>query len=507
MDTRSFVNSLGSSDVLYTNEAKSTYFRTVYSQSSHFAEQMMTLQFPKNYFYGDEVLIDLYKNGDIIQGVYIYLTFSNSGVPCVESAGTYAIDYAQLEYETEVIERLDGDFLDIANDIYVPQGKQNALGQLVGKGRTTLNTTYAIKLPFSCMDVGLPVCALEKNPYIRFKFRQPSEFITGYSGSLALNAKLVVSYAFLPKAQRDYFKNTTLLYLIEQSHRTNFQVGVSEIVSANKTNKVNLTSTLNILSTAPTACTYSLYFTTPYDYSDRFNSNVTFTINASEYPINTGGYTMTLNNVLVSTAATTPVSNTFSMIYTGSLSGGTNYTANLVCTSSANVQAVTCTFSGTYYTTEAQPITVFTDFSHPVKELFFIIQSDGATPYNYKLGTLDQFVNMRMVLNGYEVIPTNLGTPIFMRVLQGLENHTRSPDRYFYMYPFALDPENSDPTGSVNFNALVRQQFDFSFRKTSPEVARNVKIYARVHNLMRIQDGKLNILYDRKDADAVRNIR
>jgi len=500
MDFRKFVTKLGSADILYSEEAKKTYFKQVYTQDSHFSEQIMTLQFPKNYFYGDEVTLELYRNGDIIQGAYLYTTFSNSGVACVDSAGTYMIDYAQLEYEEEVIERLDGEFIEVHNDIQVPKGKQIALGPLTGKGFSTLNANYGIKLNFDIFETGFPVCALKKNPLIRIKFRTPTEFIPTYTGSLALNAKLLVNYAFLPKAQRDYFMKTPLLYLIEQSHRTNFYVRASEIVSANKTNSVSLTSTSTISASSGT---FNFTLTIPNDYSTRLTSNITLGLAVSDAVPVVSNYDMYLNGSLVSTTKTSGT-NVVNLVYTGALTGGTTYTVGLVW-SGSTVNTATCTFSGNYYTTEAQPITVFTDFSHPVKELFFVIQSDGTSPYNYTLGGLDQFYTIRMVLNGYEVIPTNLGTASFLRILQGLENHTRCPDRYFYMYPFALDPENRNPTGSANFNALVRQQFDFAFRKTSPEVGRSVRIYARVHNLMEIKDGNLSILYDRKDADAVRN--
>jgi hypothetical protein len=106
---------------------------------------------------------------------------------------------------------------------------------------------------------------------------------------------------------------------------------------------------------------------------------------------------------------------------------------------------------------------------------------------------------MRLVLNGQEVIPYSLGTPAFMRQLQGLENYTRTPDRFFYVYSFSLDPSNDNSTGSINLGRISQQQHDFALRY--PTTDRQLRIYTRVYNFMRIENGEAVLAYDVKSSD------
>ena len=99
-----------------------------------------------------------------------------------------------------------------------------------------------------------------------------------------------------------------------------------------------------------------------------------------------------------------------------------------------------------------------------------------------------------MLLNGTEVLTLDMATPLFLRVLQGLENHNRCPDRFFYTYCFALDPENKQPTGSVNMTQIRRQQFDFRLRYSL--LSRVLRIYARSYNVLKIKDGKARLLFN-----------
>ena len=122
------------------------------------------------------------------------------------------------------------------------------------------------------------------------------------------------------------------------------------------------------------------------------------------------------------------------------------------------------------------------------KELFFVLQTPTDLPYQWT----DQLTSMRFLLNNAEVITYDMGTSLFMRYLQPLENHTRAPDRVFYMYPFALDPENDNPTGSVNMCG-VRQQVDFNL--ISSLSLRILHMYSRSYNVLKIQDGFLRVLF------------
>jgi len=97
------------------------------------------------------------------------------------------------------------------------------------------------------------------------------------------------------------------------------------------------------------------------------------------------------------------------------------------------------------------------NFSHVVKELYFVIQNDSAPGYDFlasNVSNTEQLSSLELFFNSTERISVDVGTPLFLRVVQGLEFHTRVPNYYFYLYSFSLDPESGIPSGGVNLSRI-----------------------------------------------------
>jgi hypothetical protein len=327
---------------------------------AQFAHQLTRLQFPSDVHFGDDVTIWIAKAGDVAIGkMYLRVDWPEQA-PVQNSVGTYMIDYVELLYENQLIERHYGESLELWNDITVTQSKQAALTTLVGKGLTDSLESYYIPIPFS---VDLPLCALKKPPVFRVKFKPANEF-TILNWTLPVQVNLFVDYVYVTKAERDYMTKTPMNYLAKTWQRIEFTV------SANETD-----------------------------------------------------------------------------------------------------------------------VSVLTDFVHSVKEIFWIIQNDNTTAYNYLNAGGDQLVNMKLTLNGAEVIKREFGTPLYLRIIQPLEYHTRTPDRSFYMYSFAIDPEHEDPTGEINMSFVTRQLHTLTL--TSCPYSRSLRIYALGYNVISVKDGDL----------------
>ena len=244
---------------------------------------------------------------------------------------------------------------------------------------------------------------------------------------------------------------------------------------------------------------YSFNVNVPYDYSSNKTSNVTLVTAVTDTSPSLANYTLLVNGSSVSISGSASAS-AATIIYTGTLSRGTTANVTIQWNTNVTLNTVRCTFSGDYYTNECNPWTVRTNFQLPTKEIFYVIQNTTASPYDYTLdGTWDQFSSMRLVFNGHEVIPYSLGTPAFLRLLQGLENYTRTPDRSFYIYAFSLDPENDNSTGSINLGRISQQQHDFALRYLATD--RQLRVYTRVYNFMCIEDGQATMAYDIKSSD------
>lgn len=135
-------------------------------------------------------------------------------------------------------------------------------------------------------------------------------------------------------------------------------------------------------------------------------------------------------------------------------------------------------------------------FSNIVKELFFVVQNDTALAYDFladNTSNVQQIVNLEFLFNSTERISTEVGTPLFLRVIQGLEFHTRVPNYYFYMYSFSLDPESRRPSGGVNMSRIQNQILKLNLNASSS--SRSIRVYATNYNFLQVADGSATILF------------
>lgn len=134
------------------------------------------------------------------------------------------------------------------------------------------------------------------------------------------------------------------------------------------------------------------------------------------------------------------------------------------------------------------------DFSNIVKELYFVIQNDTALGYDYLTSTgTEQLMNLELFFNSTERISVDVGTPLFLRVIQGLEFHTRVPNYYFYLYSFSLDPESRIPSGGVNLSRIQNQILKLNLNSSATN--RNIRVYAVNYNYIYVHEGSATILF------------
>ena len=140
-------------------------------------------------------------------------------------------------------------------------------------------------------------------------------------------------------------------------------------------------------------------------------------------------------------------------------------------------------------------------FNHPVKELFWFYRSTIALNandyYNYasvisysvpKIEPLDQ---IQLRYNGndrFEQLPAN-----FFRLYQPYRHHSCGTSDYIYMYSFALDPENMQPSGTCNFSKIDNATLNFT---CTPSVSEGtISIYAINYNILRISNGMSGLMF------------
>lgn len=145
----------------------------------------------------------------------------------------------------------------------------------------------------------------------------------------------------------------------------------------------------------------------------------------------------------------------------------------------------------------------FLNFTGPVKEIFFIIQYDNITSnvfdFNYSSTKIDHIKSLGLKVDGFDLIPPEIASALYLRVIQPMDYHTRTPTRtIFYTYSFCIDPENLEPTGHVNFGRLHNQLLTLNL--VPSDKARLVRVYTRSFNIFTTENGIGKLLFNTSDG-------
>lgn len=136
--------------------------------------------------------------------------------------------------------------------------------------------------------------------------------------------------------------------------------------------------------------------------------------------------------------------------------------------------------------------TVPLHFTKPVKELIVVLTGDD--PYD-DLYDFFEIKNIKIKLNNIEIETPN--DNVYFKTIQPYYHERKPTDKNIYMYSFALDPDNSQPTGAFNFGNLKNKELIIEttqsvlFKENSSE-KKNISayIYANVNNVLLVRDGQ-----------------
>ncbi len=144
-------------------------------------------------------------------------------------------------------------------------------------------------------------------------------------------------------------------------------------------------------------------------------------------------------------------------------------------------------------------------FINPVKELYFVIQLQGASPFDYdntlsvsnnKLVLYENLNYLTLDLDGEPIITDETGNVIFLKAVQGAIHHSKTQlIRRFYSYSFACEPEKWYPTGQVNFSLVKEQILNLSMTPCI-SYTRQLRVYALTYNILRVHGGIAQTLFN-----------
>lgn len=136
---------------------------------------------------------------------------------------------------------------------------------------------------------------------------------------------------------------------------------------------------------------------------------------------------------------------------------------------------------------------VLLNFSHPVKELFFVSQSEAAVRANYP-NKYNNISNVKLSFNNELVFDRDRK---FLVYEQSLKHHISPPENVpntfqqseFGMYSFALNPDMYYPTGQVNMSRIVHKLLTIEIDPDNSYDNNNTRIYALNYNILRVNAG------------------
>ena len=71
--------------------------------------------------------------------------------------------------------------------------------------------------------------------------------------------------------------------------------------------------------------------------------------------------------------------------------------------------------------------------------------------------------------------------------------HSSGSNTYLYVYSFALNPEDPQPSGTCNFSKLDNVVLSLSMSDTIPDGM--VNVYATNYNILKIQNGMAGVMF------------
>lgn len=132
--------------------------------------------------------------------------------------------------------------------------------------------------------------------------------------------------------------------------------------------------------------------------------------------------------------------------------------------------------------------------NHPCKELVWTLQSDANAAANdwsnYTFSGAEPVDNAKLQLNGHDRFSSRDAG--YFNLVQPYQHHTRIPSGGIYVYSFALNPEQHQPSGTVNMSRIDNATLQLNL---SSSTACKLRVYAVNYNVLRIMSGMGGLAY------------
>ena len=436
----------GAQDVYLTGQPKVTFFQAVYKRHTNFAMENIQQTVNGTPSNSGRVSVTIARNGDLVGNMYVRLQPTQLNYSNLTSTGANidtnwvaerAIAAVELTIGGQRIDKHYQTWFRLYAECFLGESDKINYGKMASSpapttDNTNVNSVYLPLLFFFNRNPGLflPLIALQYHE-VRLDFDLTAYF-TNYFGASAQVFEVWANYVYLDTEERRRFAQKGHEYLIEQVQHTG---GDSITASGN-----------------PGAQTVRLSFNHPVKELVWCYQNTTSTAYNSMWNF-TGGYASNVNV----TCAPSPI------FAPGALPhdiGCPRIYSNAYAFASA---------------AQATPGALTSNVG-------WMEESTSNVTLAVEVGPL---YNFKLVLNGQDRFKEQTGK--YFNQYQPFLYHTGTPYPGIYVYSFALQPEEHQPTGTCNFSRIDNAQVAINMK--SGYVCPLQKMFAVNYNILRIQSG------------------
>jgi len=143
-------------------------------------------------------------------------------------------------------------------------------------------------------------------------------------------------------------------------------------------------------------------------------------------------------------------------------------------------------------------------FNHPIKELYWTLQLNSINKINdwnnfsntvkddsYSTDQEESLKSVVLSINGQERFQERDAE--YFRLVQPFYHHSRVPKSFIYSYSFSINPESTQPSGSLNFSRIDNAHL--TLKCVDNIKASNVNVYAINYNILKIMSGMGGLLF------------
>ena len=434
----------GAQDVYLTGQPKVTFFQAVYKRHTNFAMENIQQTVNGTPSNSGRVSVTIARNGDLVGNMYVglipvqqngsNLTSTNSNFDMCWVAER-AISAVELTIGGQRIDKHYQAWFRLYAEVFLGESDKINYGKLTSSptisSDTSTNKTY-VYLPllfFFNRNPGLylPLIALQYHE-VRLDFDLTATF-SSYFGSSSPVFEVWANYVYLDTEERRRFAQKGHEYLIEQVQHT----GGDSLSGQQNTVRLSFNHPVKEL----VWCYQNANQTTTANLNGMWNfstgiSNVNVTCNVA---------------AMASQQSVLPHLLGAPHLY-------------------SNVSQATSNCSGNTFWIEEGSASV----------------TPASVNGMYEVGPLRDF---KLILNGQDRFKEQVGK--YFNQYQPYVYHSGTPYPGIYVYSFALQPEEHQPTGTCNFSRIDNAQVFFNLKNATTNLLQ--KMFAVNYNILRIQSG------------------